>query len=133
MRREQDRLSGAPQSTQESPELDAGARIEIAGGLVEDEHFGVVKQRAREEQSLPLPLGQGRDMDRTKGPYLGEIDHSPHRPRAMLSVDAVALTKKSRYSPTVIRSAMGWAAPVAYLEEPWLRGLDRDPAGGSAS
>ncbi len=85
VRREQDRLSHATERAEERAELDACARVEVARGLVEDEHLGIVKQRAREEQSLLLPLGEGRDVDRPKGTHLGEIEHPPHSARAILA------------------------------------------------
>ena len=47
-----DRLAERPQLAQELAQLDAGARVEAGGGLVEQQHLRIVDQRVGEAQPL---------------------------------------------------------------------------------
>ena len=54
---------------------DAGARIEIAGRLVQDEHLRVVQQRAGELQSLLHALAHRRHELLTQLGEVGQLHH----------------------------------------------------------
>ena len=52
-------------------DLDLVAQVEVGGGLVEQQHCGILRQAAREPHALQLAAGQGVDT------ALGEVRHAP--------------------------------------------------------
>ncbi len=52
MGREEDRLAHLLKFAQQLTHLDPRPRVEAAGRLVEDEHLGIVGQRARQAEAL---------------------------------------------------------------------------------
>jgi len=51
-------------------DLDLVTQVEVGGGLVEQQHCGVLRQAAREPHALQLAAGQGVDT------ALGEVRHA---------------------------------------------------------
>ena len=57
-----DRLAEAAKLAEELAQLDAGARIEAGGGLVEQEHLGIVDERVGEAEALLHAAGEAEDV-----------------------------------------------------------------------
>ncbi len=72
---ERNRLAHRSKLDEQIANLDARARIEIARGLVEDEHLRIVKQRARELETLLHALRHRRDELRFELREIGELHH----------------------------------------------------------
>lgn len=75
---QEDGLAELAKLQQEIPDLDAGTGVEVAGGLVQDQHLGVVQQDARQPQALLHALAQGRDQSMLQVSEVRELDHGVH-------------------------------------------------------
>ena len=80
MRREEDRLAEAAELEQQIADLDAGARIEIARRLVEDEHLRIVEQDARELEALLHALRHGGDEAVLELAEIGQLEDRVDHP-----------------------------------------------------
>src|SRR5262249_4129882 len=86
----EDRLAHVAQLFEEAAHLDAGARIEAAGRLVEQEHLWLVQQHTRQAQTLCHAARQARHQGVALVAEIDQIEHLIALAPPLRSLDAVS-------------------------------------------
>ena len=99
MAADHDRLAEVAQLAQQLAQLDAGTRVQAGGGLVEQQHLGIVDERVREAQPL---LHAAREAEHVGVALVREVDQleqvADHAP-PLGGSEAVAPTEEVQVLP----------------------------------